>query len=337
MNPGLKLEQPYQKVLVTGAAGFIGSTLVDRLLEQGKEVIGLDNFDPYYCLEQKRQNLSDALQHPNFKMYEGDILNGPLLKEIFNLHSFDVVVHLAAKAGVRPSIEDPASYFKVNVDGTLNLLNQLRLSPQTRLVMASSSSVYGNNLNAPFAETAETSQPVSPYAASKKAGEVLAHSYAELYDIPMSLLRFFTVYGPRQRPEMAIAKFFKLIQDGQSVPMFGDGSTARDYTFVGDIVDGILQSMTFTKGFEIYNLGNSSPVSLRQMIQTIGQTVGKPAFIQELPEQPGDVTLTCADIQKARAQLDYHPQTSLAQGLALYAEWLSKEDAQPPLKAAARE
>ena len=337
MRNEAQLEQPFQKVLVTGAAGFIGSSLVDRLLAQGKEVVGIDNFDPYYSLEQKRQNLNAAHQQQGFQMYEGDILDASLLQKIFSLHSFDVVVHLAAKAGVRPSIEDPAAYFQVNVEGTLNLLNQLRLTPQTRLVMASSSSVYGNNLNAPFAETAETSQPVSPYAASKKAGEVLAHSFAELYAIPMSLLRFFTVYGPRQRPEMAIAKFFKLIQEGKPVPMFGDGSTARDYTFVGDIVDGILRSMKCTKGFEIYNLGNASPVSLRQMIQTIGQVVGKPVQIQELPEQPGDVTLTCADIQKAKSQLDYHPQTSLQQGLAIYGQWLAKENVAPLQKMGSRE
>ncbi|MDA0667542.1 MAG: GDP-mannose 4,6-dehydratase [Planctomycetota bacterium] len=316
--------QPFQKVLVTGAAGFIGSTLVDCLLAQGKEVVGLDNFDPYYDPQQKRDNLEAALQHENFQMYEADILDVPLLERVFAQHSFDVVVHLAAKAGVRPSIENPAAYFQVNVEGTLNVLNQLRVNPKTRLVMASSSSVYGNNLSAPFVETTETSQPVSPYAASKKAGEVLAYSYAKLYGIPMSLLRFFTVYGPRQRPEMAIAMFFKLIQKGEQVPMFGDGSTARDYTYVGDIVDGILRSMKRTEGFEIYNLGNSSPVSLLEMIQAVGVSVGKSAKIQELPEQAGDVTLTCANIQKAERQLGFHPNTSLEQGLSLYSQWLSR-------------
>lgn len=321
MSLAMIREQTFQKVLVTGAAGFIGSTLVDRLLAQGKSVVGIDNFDPYYDPQQKRENLSAAMQHENFQMFEGDILETPLLQGIFSRHSFDVVVHLAAKAGVRPSIENPAAYFQVNVEGTLNILNQLRLSPKTRLVMASSSSVYGNNLNAPFAETAETSQPVSPYAASKKAGEVLAYSYASLYGIPMSLLRFFTVYGPRQRPEMAIAKFFQLIQNGQPVPMFGDGSTARDYTFVGDIVDGILRSMTRTKGFEIYNLGNSSPVSLLEMIHAVGNCVGKTVQIQELPEQAGDVTLTCANIQKAERRLGFQPNTSLEQGLSLYGKW----------------
>lgn len=315
-------EKPYQKVLVTGAAGFIGSTLVDRLLAQGAEVVGIDNFDPYYSPEQKRTNLKDACQHPSFQLIEGDILDQALISSIFANHEFDVVVHLAAKAGVRPSIEDPAIYFQVNVEGTLNLLTQLRQTPQTRLVMASSSSVYGNNPNAPFAETDETSKPVSPYAASKKAGEVLAHSFFELYGIPMSLLRFFTVYGPRQRPEMAIAKFFHLIQKGQTVPMFGDGTTSRDYTFVEDIVDGIQLSMSRTEGFEIYNLGNSSPASLKHMIDAIGATVGCTPHIQELPEQPGDVTLTCADIRKAELNLGYRPTTSLDQGLSIYHRWL---------------
>ncbi|PCJ53983.1 MAG: epimerase [Planctomycetota bacterium] len=324
MSPPLIAKKAFQKVFVTGAAGFIGSTLVDRLLAQGVEVVGIDNFDPYYSPQQKRKNLESAFQQPKFQLVEGDILDQNVVAKIFADHKFDIVVHLAAKAGVRPSIENPAIYFQVNVEGTLNLLNQLRKTPQTRLVMASSSSVYGNNQNAPFAETDETSKPVSPYAASKKAGEVLAHSFFELYGIPMSLLRFFTVYGPRQRPEMAIAKFFHLIQEGQRVPMFGDGTTARDYTFVGDIVDGIQLSMLCSEGFEIYNLGNSSPVSLKHMIHAIGSTLKCTPEIQQLPEQPGDVTLTCADIRKAEKCLGYHPSTTLEQGLAIYRQWLNE-------------
>ncbi|MFK5955811.1 MAG: GDP-mannose 4,6-dehydratase [Planctomycetota bacterium] len=313
---------PFQRVLITGAAGFIGSTLLDRLLAKNVAVVGIDNFDPYYAPTLKWNNLNSAIKNPNFQLFEGDILDASLLRKVFSEYDFDVVVHLAAKAGVRPSIVDPASYFKVNVEGTLNLLDRIRDTEHTRLVMASSSSVYGNNLDAPFAEDAETSKPVSPYAASKKAGEVLAHSYFELYGIPMSLLRFFTVYGPRQRPEMAIAKFFRLVREKQTVPMFGDGSTARDYTFVEDIVDGIELSMQRTQGFEIFNLGNSNPVSLRQMIAFIGNTVGEAPRIDQQAEQAGDVTLTCADITKAKTQLGYKPSTSLEKGLAIYHRWL---------------
>ncbi len=328
-HPANHQPQTVQRVLLTGAAGFIGSSLVDALLAQGVEVVGIDNFDPYYNPDIKRRNLQQALGHNNFHFYEGDILDRPLLQKIFVHGDFDVVVHLAAKAGVRPSIVDPDAYFQVNVQGTLNLLHLLCESPQTRLVMASSSSVYGNNTVAPFAEDAETSLPVSPYAASKKAGEVLAYSFHQLYGIPMSLLRFFTVYGPRQRPEMAIAKFFQLIQDEKTVPMFGDGTTARDYTFIGDIVQGLQQAMKFCTGFEIYNLGNSSPVSLSEMIAAVARAVGKDAKIQRLPEQPGDVTLTCADVRKAQAMLGYQPSTSLDQGLGMYRDWLQQQQALP--------
>ncbi|MHC4823457.1 MAG: SDR family NAD(P)-dependent oxidoreductase, partial [Planctomycetota bacterium] len=241
MSVGVSIPQPVRKALVTGAAGFIGSTLVDRLLADGVEVVGVDNFDPYYDVKHKRRNLEGALCHEAFHFLEEDILDRDRLEQAFELGPFDVVVHLAAKAGVRPSILDPESYFRVNVRGTMNLLDLLKQSPDTRLVMASSSSVYGIQQDVPFAEDAETSRPVSPYAASKKAGEVMAHAYHQLYGIPMSLLRFFTVYGPRQRPEMAIAKFFGLVARDLPVPMFGDGTTARDYTFIQDIVDGLVQ------------------------------------------------------------------------------------------------
>lgn len=323
MSIGSLSEKPYRRVLVTGAAGFIGSTLVDSLLADGVEVVGIDNFDPYYDPSHKRRNLQDASTHAAFRLHTGDILDCCLLQEVFREGPFDVVVHLAAKAGVRPSILDPDAYFEVNVQGTLNLLHLLRETPDTRLVMASSSSVYGNSQDAPFEEQQETSRPVSPYAASKKAGEVLAHSFHQLYGIPMNLLRFFTVYGPRQRPEMAIAKFFDLISRDQPVPMFGDGTTARDYTFVDDIVAGIRRAMACCSGFEIYNLGNSNPVSLREMITAVGRAVGRTPRIEQHADQPGDVTLTCADVGKAAAQLGYAPRTSLDQGLARYREWIS--------------
>lgn len=312
----------FRKVLVTGAAGFIGSSLVDSLLADGVEVVGIDNFDPYYDVERKRRNLRGALQYDAFRFVEGDILDAAHLASVFDQGPFDVVVHLAAKAGVRPSIDDPESYFEVNVRGTMNLLDRLKVSPDTRLVMASSSSVYGNQVEIPFLEGAETSEPVSPYAASKKAGEVMAHAYHQLYGTPMNLLRFFTVYGPRQRPEMAIAKFFDRIASGQTVPMFGDGTTARDYTYIEDIVTGVKQAMAHCAGFEIYNLGNSTPVPLAEMIGAVGRALGRVPMIDQQPEQAGDVTITCADVSKARRMLWYHPSTSLELGLQRYRDWL---------------
>lgn len=329
MSHGSLPEHPFHRVLVTGAAGFIGSTLVDRLLADGVEVVGMDNFDPYYDPARKQRNLETARSNSHFRMFEGDILDRRLLQQVFCDGPFDVVVHLAAKAGVRPSIEDPDTYFAVNVQGTLNLLHQLSETPQTRLVMASSSSVYGNSTDAPFGEEHETSKPVSPYAASKKAGEVLAHSFHHLHRIPMSLLRFFTVYGPRQRPEMAIAKFFDLIARGRAVPMFGDGTTARDYTFVDDIVEGICRAMGCCAGFEIYNLGNRMPITLAEMIAAVGRAVGRTPVIDRLADQPGDVTLTCADIRKAADQIGYAPATSLDQGLARYRAWMESEGKLP--------
>lgn len=325
MSIGSLPEKPYRRVLVTGAAGFIGSTLVDGLLESGVEVVGIDNFDPYYDPALKRGNLRGAMAQDGFRLFEGDILDRSLLQEVFRQGPYDVVVHLAAKAGVRPSIVDPDAYFEVNVQGTLNLLHLLGETPDTRLVMASSSSVYGNSVAAPFAEDHETSKPVSPYAASKKAGEVLAHSFHELYGIPTSLLRFFTVYGPRQRPEMAIAKFFDLVTRGETVPMFGDGTTARDYTYVDDIVAGIRRAMACCHGFEIYNLGNSNPVSLSEMIAAVGRAVGRTPRIEGLADQPGDVTMTCADVRKATEQLGYAPRTDLDRGMARYRSWMLEQ------------
>jgi UDP-glucuronate 4-epimerase len=315
----------FQRVLVTGAAGFIGSSLVDCLLAEGKEVIGLDNFDPYYSPAIKRRNIQAASAHPSFRMIEGDILDRELLARLFKDHDFDVVVHLAALAGVRPSIANPAAYFKNNVDGTMNLLEMVRLNPGQRFVMASSSSVYGNLVDAPFAEDNETAQPVSPYAASKKTGEVLAHCYHHLHGVPITLLRFFTVYGPRQRPEMAIAKFIKLIRAGKPITMFGDGTSARDYTFVADIVAGIYRSMERCSSYSIYNLGNSSPVSLKEMIAAVGRTCGSEPRVETKGDQPGDVQLTCADISRASNELGYAPQTPLEEGLRTYLAWLDAE------------
>lgn len=321
-NP--ELGQDFDCVLVTGAAGFIGSSLVDRLLAAGKTVIGLDNFDPYYSPAAKRRNLLAANTHPKFRLFEGDILDKELLARLFQDYDFDVVVHLAALAGVRPSIADPAAYFRNNVDGTMNLLEVVRHNKGQRFVMASSSSVYGNLLTPPFHEDLETAKPVSPYAASKKAGEVLAHCYHHLFDVPITLLRFFTVYGPRQRPEMAIAKFVNLIREGKTIPMFGDGNSARDYTFIDDITAGIQAAMERCAGYAIYNLGNSSPVSLKDMIAAVGRACQVEPRIEQHDNQPGDVQLTCADIQRAAKEIGYAPLTSLDDGLRAYLSWLDQ-------------
>jgi len=316
----------FERVLVTGAAGFIGSSLVDRLLAEGKQVVGLDNFDPYYSPAIKRRNLLAAKAHSAFHLIEGDVLDHDLLARLFEDHDFDVVVHLAALAGVRPSIQDPAAYFHNNVNGTMNLLECVRNIPGQRFVMASSSSVYGNLMEAPFAEDCETAKPVSPYAASKKSGEVLAHCYHHLYGVPITLLRFFTVYGPRQRPEMAIAKFIQRIRNGEAITMFGDGNSARDYTFIADITAGIYRAMQRCSSYSIYNLGNSSPVSLKEMIAAVGRACASVPIVQVQDDQPGDVQLTCADITHAALELGYKPETSLDEGLRSYVRWLDAQN-----------
>jgi UDP-glucuronate 4-epimerase len=327
MSGGLPIRD-FDTVLVTGAAGFIGSSLVDRLLKAGKKVVGLDNFDSYYPPAAKRRNLAAAVPDPAFRLVEGDILDQELLARVFADHHFDAVVHLAALAGVRPSIADPAVYFRTNVDGTMNLLELVRRRPGMRFVMASSSSVYGNLLDAPFAEGDETARPVSPYAASKKAGEVLAHCYHHLHGVPVALLRFFTVYGPRQRPEMAIAKFVRLVRAGAAIPMFGDGTSARDYTFIDDITDGVHRAIERCSGYEIYNLGNSSPVSLADMIAAVGRACAMEPRVERQGDQPGDVQLTCADVRHAGEALGYRPATSLDDGLRAYLRWLDGRDAE---------
>ena len=325
MTPALDFRD-FQKVLVTGAAGFIGSSLVDRLLGLGKTVVGLDNFDPFYDPERKRQNLEHAHRQPGFRLIEGDILDQPLLERLFAEQDFDVVVHLAAKAGVRPSLEDPAAYFRHNVEGTLSLLQVIKHRPATRLVMASSSSVYGNLTQAPFRESAETSRAVSPYAASKKAGEVMTHTFHHLYGIPTTLLRFFTVYGPRQRPEMAIAKFVRMVREGKTIPMFGNGETARDYTYIDDIVEGIVRAVGCCSGYRIYNLGNSTPVKLSDMIAAVGRACGREPKLEAQEDQPGDVELTYADVHAAAEELGYAPRTSLEEGLKRYLAWETGRD-----------
>jgi UDP-glucuronate 4-epimerase len=312
--------------IVTGGAGFIGSTLVDRLLDEGREVIAVDNFDPYYAPSRKRANLARASRSPRFRLAELDIRDGVAVRRLVGETRPEAIIHLAAKAGVRPSIDDPSTYAEVNVVGTTHLLDAAcRLAEKPRFVYASSSSVYGDRPDAPFRESDPVDRPVSPYAATKKACELMAATFHHLHGLPATGLRLFTAYGPRNRPDLAIAKFAALIEQGEPIPMFGDGGTIRDYTFVDDIVEGITRALDRCDGLHLYNLGNATPHSLREMIAALGEAVGKPVRLRQLPEQPGDVRKTHADIGLARAELGYDPKTTLAEGLARFVEWSRSE------------
>lgn len=309
-------------VLITGGAGFIGSHLADTLLNLGHRVTVIDNFDPFYDIRLKHQNIQHQFNNPDYTFFAGDILDVNFLTDHLT-DSYDAVVHLAAKAGVRPSIKTPISYQDVNVRGTQNLLEFCKARNIKQFIFGSSSSVYGVNPNVPWKESDYVLQPISPYASTKVCGELLGHVYAHLYDIRFIGLRFFTVYGPRQRPDLAIRKFADKILNGEVIPMFGDGSSRRDYTFVQDIVQGILAALNYKDSdYEIINLGNSRTVSLKEMIQTIEDVFEKKAQIQQLPEQPGDVPQTYADISKAKALLDYDPQTSFEEGISAFKNWM---------------
>jgi UDP-glucuronate 4-epimerase len=309
-------------ILVTGAAGFIGSHLVDRLIADGQEVVGLDNFDAFYTIALKRANLASASSHKRFRLVEGDIRDGEFLSRTIGDLRPEVIVHLAARAGVRPSIDQPEKYADVNVTGTVNLFQAAcRLDRRPKFVYASSSSVYGDRADPPFRETDSVDLPVSPYAATKKACELFAHTFHHLYGLPVTGLRFFTAYGPRNRPDLAISKFAALIEAGEPVPMFGDGSTRRDYTYVGDIVDGVVRAIDRCESHHLYNLGNSDPVALIAMIDALGQALGKEPSINRLPEQPGDVRMTCADVSRAAAELGYGPKTTFVEGLERFVSW----------------
>jgi UDP-glucuronate 4-epimerase len=309
-------------ILVTGAAGFIGSHLVDRLLADGREVLGLDNFDPFYDPALKRRNLAGALAHPRFRLAELDLRDADALARLVAESRPAAIAHLAARAGVRPSIEQPSLYAEVNVLATTRLLEAAcRLDPLPRFVYASSSSVYGDRPDAPFREADPVDRPISPYAATKKACELIAHAFHHLHGLPVTGLRFFTAYGPRNRPDLAMYKFARLIDTGRPVPMFGDGSTRRDYTYVADIADGVARAIDRCSSCRVYNLGHSEPVPLREMIAAIGRALGKEPVIDRLPEQPGDVRQTFADISLARAELGYSPSTPFADGVARFVDW----------------
>ena len=312
-------------ILVTGGAGFIGSHLAERLLGRCDRVVVLDNLNDYYDPRIKQRNLEAALKSPAFTFVKGDILDGPLLDRVFGGTAFDVIVHLAARAGVRPSLEQPLLYEQVNGLGTLNLLEQARQRGIKRFVFASSSSVYGNVKTIPFREDARVDRPVSPYAATKAAGELYCHNYFHLYGISATALRFFTAYGPRQRPDMAIHKFTALIDQGKPVPFFGDGSTERDYTYCADIVDGVVAAVDRDLGFEIINLGESRTTKLAELVSLIEDALGRKAKLKKMPMQPGDVLMTCADVSKARRLLGYNPTTSVREGVKRFVEWYRSE------------
>ncbi len=316
-----------REALITGGAGFIGSHLADRLLADGWRVTVADNFDPFYDPAVKRANVAPHLDNPNYRLAEADIRDAAALAAALAGWPADpagaVIVHLAAKAGVRPSIADPVAYGQVNVGGTQNLLELARARGVTQFVFGSSSSVYGVNPRVPWREDDAGLQPISPYAATKVAGELLGHVYSHLHGVRFVALRFFTVYGPRQRPDLAIHKFARLIRAGRPVPLFGDGSTSRDYTYVDDIVAGIRAAMDWRAGpYAVINLGNSHTVTLAELVAALEAALGAKAVIERLPEQPGDVPRTWADIATARRLLNWQPTTALPAGLLRFVEWL---------------
>jgi UDP-glucuronate 4-epimerase len=314
------------RILVTGGAGFIGSSLTDALLARGDEVTILDNFNDFYDPAIKRQNAA-GLQ--NARIVEGDFRDAELVDRLFDEGNFDVVVHLAAMAGVRPSLLDPLHYEDVNVRGTLILMEAIRKRGGIRFVFASSSSVYGSNKNVPFKEVADIHHPVSPYAATKRSGELMAYTFHHLYGTPTTCLRFFTVYGPRQRPEMAIHKFVRMTMAGEPIPFFGDGSTRRDYTYIDDIVDGVVRSIDRCEGYEIYNLGESDTTSLQELVDEISKVCGREVVLDRQPMQPGDVEITYADISKAREKLGYAPKTLIPEGLRRFFAWYQDMEGGP--------
>jgi UDP-glucuronate 4-epimerase len=308
-------------ILVTGGAGFIGSHLVDALLGRGEAVVCFDDFNDFYSPALKRANVQPHLASANYRLVPGDICNAAKLEEVFRAYDIRKVVHLAARAGVRPSLEQPHLYTDVNIKGTINLLELARKHAVRQFVFASSSSVYGANKTVPFGEADRIDRTVSPYAATKFAGELMCHTYHHLYGVPTTCLRFFTVYGPRQRPEMAIHKFTRLIYEGNPVPFFGDGVSARDYTYIDDIIQGVLGAIDHPVPFEVFNLGESSTVTLQKLVALIETISGRRAQLQHLPDQAGDVEITYADISKAKRILRYQPVTPIEIGLRRFIEW----------------
>lgn len=317
------------RVLVTGAAGFIGSHLCERLLAENCRVWGFDNFDPFYAERIKRSNIAGALENPAMRLVEGDIRDGVLLDGLFSDVPFDAVVHLAARPGVRPSLDQPEPCIQVNVGGTVQLLEAMRRHHVGRLVFGSSSSVYGESSVAPFTEDQTADRPISPYAASKRAGEMLVHSYHHLYGLSAICLRFFTVFGPRQRPDLAIHKFARLMIEGQPLPVFGTGASGRDYTYVDDAVEAIIRSLRLTDRdadsaarFEILNVGRGEPVTLDELLSLLAKALRQKPRVDRRPDQPGDVSYTCASTDHIEQTLGFRPRTGLEEGLSRFVAWL---------------
>ncbi len=322
-------------ILVTGGAGFIGSHLCDKLLSLHYRVFCLDNFSDFYAPCIKRGNIKKSRENSRFELLSGDLRDKKFLDKIFAQFHFDTIIHLAAMAGVRPSIENPELYYDVNINGTFNLLQQIAVNSKykdtkTDFIFASSSSVYGNNNKIPFSENDPVDNPISPYAVTKKSGELICYNYHHLYNIPVICLRFFTVYGPRQRPDLAIHKFTKMILNNETIPVYGDGKTKRDYTYIDDIIQGVMKTINYLKKnndsplFDIFNLGESRTIELNEMIATIERQLGKKAQIKHLPLQPGDVSQTYANIDKSRQMLGYEPQFDFNDGIAHFVDWLLK-------------
>jgi UDP-glucuronate 4-epimerase len=309
------------KILVTGGAGFIGSHLIDKLLSEGHEVINIDNFDPFYSHDVKRNNIANHFKYKNYAFFEADIRDQEKLRLIID-ESVDTIIHLAAKAGVRPSLVNPVEYQEVNVTGTQYLLEVAREKGIKKFIFASSSSVYGKNKNVPWSENDFVLKPISPYASTKVSGELLGHVYSHLYDINFIALRFFTVFGPRQRPDLAIHKFFNLVLNGKTISLYGDGSSRRDYTYIEDIIDGIMSSLTYSNSkYEIINLGNNKTTKLLELVRLIEKVLGTNVEKIHMNEQPGDVAQTWANIEKAKKLIDYRPDTSVEEGLYKFKEW----------------
>ena len=316
-----------KNILITGGAGFIGSHLVEQLLAEGDWCVSVvDDFNDFYAPELKRANVAAHLDDKNYQLFEANICDAETTRKIFAENNFDVIVHLAARAGVRPSLSRPKLYAETNINGTLNLLDLAKDFNVKQFVFGSSSSVYGNNEKVPFSEDDKIFNPISPYAATKAAGELICHTYSHLYDIRTVCLRFFTVYGARQRPDLAIRKFSQLISSGQPIQVFGDGATRRDYTYVEDIIQGIRAAIDYNASkFEVFNLGESQTVELRELIKLLEENLGKKAVIDWQPTQPGDVSQTFADISKARKLLNYNPQTKIEEGIKKFVGWFKQE------------
>ena len=309
------------RVLVTGGAGFIGSHLAERLLAENNDVVCLDNFNDFYDPGLKHRNIEKAFWSNRYTLISGDILDEELLDKVF-AEPFDVVAHLAAYAGVRPSIEQPEIYEKVNIRGTMNLLERCRRFNVDKFVFASSSSVYGGRREVPFCETDDISRPISPYAASKVAGEALCYTYHHLFNIAVHALRFFTVYGPRQRPEMAIHLFARNMIERETITLFGDGGSSRDYTFIDDIIDGVVASINHCEGYEIINLGGSKTTSLKQLVSLLSKRLDLEPKIEHTKDQPGDVPITFADVSHAASLLGYEPKVGIEEGIDRFCDWL---------------